>query len=131
MASTGFILAAILAGMIPEITPNTIHKLSAIIIILGAIVIGNGRTELNPNVNNQTKNNPTNPPTIHKKALSKRNSYNMVELFAPMAFFKPIWLVLSLTVTNIILATPNAPTNNDKPAIAHPPWFTEPKKPST
>ena len=121
MASTGFIFAAILAGIIPEITPNTIHKLNAIKIIFGAMVIGNGKKELNANVNNQTKNSPTNPPTIHKKALSKRNSYKMVELFAPMAFFKPIWLVLSRTVTNIILATPNAPTNKDKPAIAHPP----------
>jgi hypothetical protein len=131
MASTGFIFAAILAGIIPEITPKTIHKLRAIKIIFGAMEIGNGSTELNAKVNNQTKNNPTNPPTIHKKALSKRNSYNMVELFAPMAFFNPIWLVLSLTVTNMILATPNAPTNRDNPAIAHPPWFTEPKKPST
>jgi hypothetical protein len=90
MASTGFILAAILAGIIPEITPKTIHKLSAIKIIFGAMVIGNGRKELKASVNNQTKNNPTNPPTIHKKALSKRNSYKMVELFAPIAFFKPI-----------------------------------------
>ena len=95
------------------------------------MVIGNGRTELKTNVNNQTNNNPTNPPTIHKNALSKRNSYKIVELFAPMAFFKPIWLVLSRTVTNIILATPNAPTSKDNPAMAHPPWFTEPKKPST
>ena len=57
MASTGFIFAAILAGIMPEITPNTIHKLSAIKIILGAMVIGNGRTELKPKVNNQTKKN--------------------------------------------------------------------------
>ncbi len=90
MASTGFILAAILAGIIPEITPKTIHKLSAMKMIFGAMVIGNGRTELKAKVNNQTKNNPTKPPTIHKKALSNRNSYNMVELFAPMAFFNPI-----------------------------------------
>lgn len=86
MASTGFILAAILAGIIPEITPKTIHKLNAIKIIFGAMVIGNGKTELNAKVSNQTKNKPTNPPTIHKKALSNRNSYKIVELLAPIAF---------------------------------------------
>ena len=50
----------------------------------------------------------------------------MVELFAPIAFFKPIWLVLSLTVTNIILATPKAPTIRDNPAMAHPPLLIDP-----
>ena len=90
MASTGFILAAIEAGIIPETTPKTIQILKANAIIPGAITIENGSTELNAKVSTQTKNKPTKPPTIHKNALSNKNSYKMVLLFAPIAFLSPI-----------------------------------------
>jgi hypothetical protein len=90
IASTGFIFAAIDAGMIPDITPKMIQILKAKTTILGAICKGKGRTEPSATVSIHTKNNPTKPPMIHKKALSNKNSYKMVELFAPMAFFKPI-----------------------------------------
>ena len=54
------------------------------------MVIAKGRKELNASVSNQTSNNPTKPPIIHKKALSNKNSYKMEELLAPIAFFNPI-----------------------------------------
>ena len=90
MASTGFILAAMEAGIIPETTPKIIQILKARKIILGAMVIAKGRNELNASVSNQTSNNPTKPPIIHKKALSNKNSYKIEELLAPIAFFNPI-----------------------------------------
>ena len=90
IASTGFIFAAMDAGMIPEITPRMIQILNAKNTILGAICNGKGNTEPRATVSIQTKNNPTKPPMIHKKALSNKNSYNIVELFAPIAFFNPI-----------------------------------------
>ena len=60
--------------MIPEIIPKIIHIDSAKNIILGAMVIANGSTVLNPNAKIHTKNNPTSPPIMHKKALSNKNS---------------------------------------------------------
>ena len=54
------------------------------------MVIAKGRNELNASVSNQTSNNPTKPPIIHKKALSNKNSYKIEELLAPIAFFNPI-----------------------------------------
>ena len=73
------------------------------------------------NVKMKTANKPINPPMMQRKADSIKNSASIVPRFAPIAFFKPIWLVRSLTVTNMIFATPNIPTINDRPAIAHPP----------
>ena len=90
MASTGFILAAMEAGIIPETTPKIIQILKARKIILGAMVIANGSTVLSARVSNQPNHNPTSPPIIHKKALSNKNSYKIEELLAPMAFFNPI-----------------------------------------
>ena len=87
MATTGSILAAIEAGMMPEIIPKMIQILSARLIILGAIKIGKGNTADSPSANSQTNNNPTNPPIIHKNALSIKNSVSIVLLFAPNAFF--------------------------------------------
>jgi hypothetical protein len=74
MASTGFILAAMEAGIIPETMPKMIQMLKANTIIAGAMTMENGSTELNAKVSTHTKNKPTKPPTIHKKALSNKNS---------------------------------------------------------
>jgi hypothetical protein len=90
IASTGFILAAMEAGIIPEIIPKIIQILKARNTILGAMKIGKGRTAPKATVSTQANNKPTKPPMIHKKALSKRNSYKMVLLFAPIAFLSPI-----------------------------------------
>jgi hypothetical protein len=78
------------AGIIPETTPRIIQILKARKIILGAMVIANGRNELSAKVSNQTKSSPTKPPIIHKNALSNKNSYKIEELLAPMAYFSPI-----------------------------------------
>ena len=60
--------------------------LSASMIIFGAINIGNGITALSTSDRIHTNPNPINPPIIHKKALSIRNSVRMVLLLAPNAF---------------------------------------------
>ena len=64
------------------------------------------------------------PPIIQINALSNKNSIKMVLFFAPIAFFKPIIGVLSLTVTNMILAIPKAPTIKLNNPIIHPPRLT-------
>jgi hypothetical protein len=90
MATTGSILAAIEAGIIPEMMPRIIQILMARVTILGAIKIGNGKILVSARDNNQTRNKPTSPPMIHKNALSIKNSVRMVLRLAPSAFFKPI-----------------------------------------
>jgi len=72
MASTGFIFAAIDAGIIPEIMPSTIQILKAKAMMPGAMTMANGITELKATVSIHTKNKPNNPPTIHKKADSNK-----------------------------------------------------------
>ena len=74
IASTGFILEAIDAGIMPAITPKIIQILNAKNIILGAIKIGKGSTAPRTSVSNQTSNNPASPPMIQRKALSNKNS---------------------------------------------------------
>jgi hypothetical protein len=90
MATTGSILAAMEAGIIPDAIPKTIQILRAKKMMFGAMIIGKGRKLLNAKVNNQTIPNPINPPITHKKALSKRNSVSIVRLLAPRAFLRPI-----------------------------------------
>ena len=62
-------------------------------------------------------------------AASIKNSKSILERLAPMAFFKPIMLVLSFTVTNIILAIPNMPTIRLITPINPPTISTVPNKP--
>ena len=70
--------------------PSIMQMLIASMIIFGAMNIGKGKTELSTSDNNPTKPNPINPPTIHKNALSIKNSVRMVLRLAPNAFFNPI-----------------------------------------
>ena len=70
-----------------------------------------------------TKNKPIAPPSIQSTAASIKNSKRILLLLAPIAFFNPIILVLSLTVTNIMLAIPNIPTIKLMPPIIEPTKF--------
>ena len=90
---------------------------------------GNFKGPDNMRVRIYTKNKPIAPPKMHSTVASIKNSKRMVLFFAPMAFFKPIMLVLSLTVTNIILAMPNKPTIKLIPPMIAPTTFTVEKKP--
>ena len=73
MAATGFILAAMEAGIIPERIPRITQILNARIMMFGAITIGKGNTALNASESSQTINKPIKPPTIQRKALSNKN----------------------------------------------------------
>ena len=64
------------------------------------------------------KNIPITPPKIVKKTASMRNCKRISFLLAPIAFLKPISLVLSVTETSMIFIIPIPPTNKDIPAIA-------------
>ena len=69
----------------------------------------------------KTNIKPMRPPKTHIVAASNKNSERMLLRLAPIAFFKPIIGVRSFTVTNIILAMPNAPTTRLNIPMAHPP----------
>ena len=72
-------------------------------------------------VSPNTISKPIIPPIKQRNAASNKNSIRMIRLLAPIAFFNPIWLVLSFTLTNMILATPNNPTIKLMPPIIAPP----------
>jgi hypothetical protein len=124
MATTGSIFAAWDAGIMPARIPATIQIIIAIKIIKGERKKGKSIKELATLVRINTRSKPIIPPIMQRKADSNKNSIKMTLLLAPIAFLRPIWDVLSLTVTNIILATPNMPTINARAPIAHPPILT-------
>ena len=68
-----------------------------------------------------TKIIPISPPMMQIRALSNKNSIKMVRFLAPIAFLSPMMGVLSLTVTNMMLAIPKAPTIRLSRPIIHPP----------
>ena len=86
MATTGFILAAMDAGIIPESTPSITQIENASVMISVEITIGKGNTPLSARANSSTIARPMSPPTMQRNALSSRNSVSMVRLLAPMAF---------------------------------------------
>lgn len=95
IATTGFILAAIDAGIIPERIPRTTHIEIASNIILPEIIIGKGNTTLSIAESNHTMVKPIRPPIRQRNALSSKNSNKIVLLFAPIAFLNRFdWCVL-------------------------------------
>src|SRR6266542_3905355 len=72
IASTGSILAAINAGIIPDNIPSTIHKASATTIVVTEIMIGKGRILVSTRASIQTSVRPNKPPIIHRNALSSK-----------------------------------------------------------
>ena len=84
---------------------------------------GNSRTLVSIIESATTSIKPISPPIMQRNAASSKNSVRMMRLLAPTAFFKPICGVRSLTVTNMILATPNKPTIRLIPPITAPPMF--------
>ncbi len=111
----------------PASIPVTMQILIASVKMLNEIKMGKPMAEEMNLVRMNTSNSPIIPPSIHRKADSSKNSVMILERLAPIAFFNPICAVRSLTVTNIILATPNMPTMSDRAAMAHPPKLIEPK----
>src|SRR4030095_6352376 len=110
IATTGFNLAAITAGMIPASTPTTKQMLIATIRLAVEIYTGKLNAPDKIFVRPNTNNNPISPPIRQRNAASSRNSISMIWLLAPIDFFKPIWLGRSFTLTKLRLAKPNQTT---------------------
>ncbi len=127
MATTGSILAAMKAGIMPAKIPVTTQVITAPAKSFNEIKTSKSKTWVRIRVSKKTRISPIAPPNTHKKALSIKNSVRMVDRLAPMAFFSPIILVLSRTVTNMILATPNMPTIKERIVMAIPPTVKPPK----
>src|SRR5664279_4416553 len=121
MATTGSSLEALYAGINPAAIPIIIHIDIASVRIPIEMKTGKLKILVSTRVNRYTRINPINPPIRQIIADSNKNSVRILLFFAPIAFFRPIIEVRSLTVTNIILAIPNAPTIRLKMPIAQPP----------
>ena len=60
---------------------------------------------------------PTMPPMLVSTAASVRNCHRMRLFFAPIAFFRPISRVRSVTETSMMFMTPMPPTSSEMLAI--------------
>ena len=67
IATTGFILAAMDAGIIPDSTPSMTQIVKASVIMSGEMIIGNGKTPLKASASNPTINSPIKPPMMQKE----------------------------------------------------------------
>ena len=66
---------------------------------------------------------PSSPPMLVSTAASVRNWNRILRFLAPIAFFRPISLVRSVTDTSIIFITPIPPTRSEMLAIQISCWF--------
>ena len=62
-------------------------------------------------------NTPSTPPIPVNTQASVRNWARILRRFAPMAFFRPISVVRSVTVTSMMFMTPTPPTSSEMLAI--------------
>ena len=60
---------------------------------------------------------PNIPPILVRTDASVKNCPKILDFFAPIAFFKPISCVRSVTDTSIMFITPIPPTIREIPAI--------------
>jgi hypothetical protein len=121
MATTGSRRDALKAGMMPARIPMMMQSEIARKRMPPEMKTGKLNTPVSMSVSKYTRIKPIKPPRIHMMADSKRNSDRILLFLAPMAFFKPMMGVLSFTVTNMILAIPNAPNTRLRTPIAHHP----------
>ena len=77
MATTGFNLAAIIAGMIPASTPTTKQMLIAVTRLEVEIYIGKLNAPDNIFVSPNTRANPINPPIRQRNEASSKNSISI------------------------------------------------------
>src|ERR1039457_4887657 len=117
MATTGSSREALYAGINPAAIPIIMHIDIASVRIPIEIKTGKLKILVRTIVKRYTRISPIR----HMIADSNKNSVRILLFFAPTAFFRPIIAVRSFTVTNIILAIPNAPTIRLRIPIAQPP----------
>ena len=111
----GLSLEALIAGAIPNITPMATEKPKAKITDHG-VTVDTKRMAMIIDTP-IPKIIPTTPPVTESITASIKNCFKMSFLFAPSAFLSPISLVLSVTDTSMILATPIPPTQSEIAAI--------------
>lgn len=68
-------------------------------------------------MNNWAQRRPMMPPRRQRMTASVRNCKSMIAGFAPIAFLRPISLVLSETETSMIFMIPMPPTRSEMPTI--------------
>ena len=111
----GLSLEALIAGAIPNIIPIATEKPKAKITDHGVTVETKRMAMIIDTPIPKTI--PIIPPVTESITASIKNCFKMSFLLAPKAFLKPISLVLSVTDTSMILATPIPPTKRDIAAI--------------
>ena len=111
----GLSLEALIAGAIPNIIPTATENPKAKITD-HKVTVDTSSMAMTMDTN-MPRVIPTTPPVTESMTDSIKNCLRMSFLFAPSAFLKPISLVLSVTETSMILATPIPPTSNEIAAM--------------
>ena len=114
----GLSLAALRAGQIPKKSPvanDTLNDITTELSVTGAL---NVPVTVNTIGKILPSTTPINPPSKLSTTASIMNWSKMSRDWAPTARRKPISLVRSVTLTNMIFMIPIPPTNNEIPAIA-------------
>ena len=111
-ASIGFRLAALMDGRIPNTMPISIENATLRIIAGTDIDTGVAVTREMTCDRIIPTATPITPPMLVRTADSVRNWKRIVLFLAPIAFFRPISEVLSVTDTSIIFMTPIPPTSS-------------------
>ena len=116
-ASIGFRLAAFTDGSKPNTTPITVENSTAITIDGTLIAVGDPVTFPTTFDKPIPVTTPIIPPMLVSTEASVRNCQRIVFLRAPIAFFRPISLVRSVTETSMMFITPIPPTSREILAI--------------
>ena len=113
----GFRFAAFTAGRMPKTTPmsmenTTAMRMAGMLMATGISImleISSARPTPVPT--------PMSPPRLVSTAASVKNCIRIRRFLAPMAFFRPISPVRSVTDTSMMFMTPMPPTRREMLAI--------------
>ena len=117
----GLRFAALTAGIMPKRMPMTMENTTATRLAGRLTDEGVPDREEITRLNTIPAATPSTPPMLVRVAASVRNCRRMRRFRAPMAYFSPISLVRSVTVTSMMFITPMPPTRREMLAI-HKSW---------
>ena len=116
-ASIGFRLAAFTDGRSPKIRPISMENTTEPIMAGMLMAVGAPDTCATTFDRMIPSTTPMIPPILVSTEASVRNCPRIIFFLAPMAFFRPISLVRSVTDTSMIFITPIPPTRREILAI--------------
>ena len=116
-ASMGFRREALTAGTRPNTMPMTMEKATATMQAGALMATAVPMTWLSISARPMPHRTPSKPPRLVSTAASVRNCQRMRLFRAPMAIFRPISRVRSVTDTSMMFMMPMPPTSREMAAM--------------